>query len=69
MPLILRADERARWLDVSCELDSDDPLFAPVLKMPLRVQPVSRGVNNARNKAVDLMTPLGDGFLLTAGAE
>jgi putative SOS response-associated peptidase YedK len=66
MPLILGADERARWLDVSCELDSEDPLFAPVLKVPLRVQPVSRGINNARNKAVELMAPTGDGFLLGA---
>jgi putative SOS response-associated peptidase YedK len=66
MPLILVADERARWLDVSCELDSDDPLFAPALKVPLCVQPVSRGINNARNKAVEFMAPTGDGYLLGA---
>ena len=64
MPLMLTGEERARWLEVSRELDADDPLFSPILKMPLRVQPVSRAVNNARNKAVELMSPTEDGFLL-----
>jgi putative SOS response-associated peptidase YedK len=66
MPVMLRADERERWLDVSRPLAADDPLFRPVLKMPLRARPVSRGVNNARNKQVELMAPTGDGFVMAA---
>lgn len=68
MPVILRGDERERWLDTSQILTAEDPLFAPVLKVPLRVQPVSRGVNNARNKAAELMVPSDQGFRLAAGA-
>ena len=68
MPLVLRADERDRWLDVSQPLEADDPLFTPVLKMPLTVLPVSRGVNNARNKEPELMVPTGEGLSLAAGS-
>jgi putative SOS response-associated peptidase YedK len=68
MPLMLRADERSRWLDVSRPLDPEDPLFTPVLKMPLEVQPVSRGINNARSKDPALMIPTGDGLELSAGS-
>ena len=67
MPLLLRADERQRLLDVSSPLEEDDPLFTPMLKMPLRVRPVSRDINSARNKDVALMAPAGDGFLLAPG--
>ena len=69
MPLMLTGEERARWLDVSRELDADDPLFSPGLKMPLRMQPVSRAVNSARNKSVELMAPVGKGFPLRSSGE
>ena len=68
MPVLLGADECERWLDVSAPIARDDPLFTPVLKRPFRVQPLSRAVNNARNKDVALMAPTGEGFRLAAGA-
>jgi putative SOS response-associated peptidase YedK len=68
MPVMLRADERERWLNVSKPLEADDPLFSPVLKQPLRIQPVSRGVNSARNKDPQLVESIGEGFELAVGS-
>jgi putative SOS response-associated peptidase YedK len=68
MPVMLRADERETWLNVSQPIEADDPLFSPVLKLPLRIQPVSRGVNNARNKDPRLIETVGEGFELAAGS-
>ena len=67
MPLLLVGSERERWLDCSAELATDDPLFAPALKLPLIATPVSRGLNNARNKDPALLELGGDPLLLAAG--
>ena len=64
MPLMLVGGERQRWLDVSSTPAANDPLFAPTLKLPLRATPISRGVNNARNKAVDLLSATGEPLLI-----
>jgi len=60
MPLVLVGEERDRWLDAEHEVAGDDPLFQPLLKRPLRATPISRGVNNARNKAPDLLAASGE---------
>lgn len=62
MPLMLVGGERDRWLDVSTEVAANDPLFVPALKLPMVAVPVSRGLNNARNKDLSLLEPVGDGL-------
>jgi putative SOS response-associated peptidase YedK len=60
MPVMLHGDERLRWLDCAVEIRANDPLFEPRLKFELSAVPISRGVNNARNKEWDLLEPIGD---------
>ncbi|MEM0954274.1 MAG: SOS response-associated peptidase [Pseudomonadota bacterium] len=60
MPLMLVGEERQRWLDAETPPAANDPLFAPMLKLPLRATPISRGVNNARNKELELLEPVGE---------
>lgn len=67
MPLMLFDDERDRWLDAETEVAADDRLFSPLLKRRLRATPVSRGINNARNKEPGLLQPVGDALLLGGG--
>jgi len=66
MPVILTTEEQSRWLDCTQVLAANDPLFAPRLKQALRVQSISRGVNNARNKELALLQPEGELLLLAA---
>lgn len=66
MPVLLTPDEWPRWLDCARPLDADDPLMAPKLKTNLRVVPISRGVNNARNKDENLLEPRGNVQVLCA---
>ena len=68
MPLLLDRDEYPRWLDNSRPIATDDPLFRHALKMPLRLQPISRAVNNARNKDPRVLEPGGDLVELRPGA-
>jgi putative SOS response-associated peptidase YedK len=67
MPLLLGRDEYPRWLDNSRRIDPDDTLFRRELKMDLRLQPVSRAVNNARNKDPRALEPIGEVVELRAG--
>jgi putative SOS response-associated peptidase YedK len=60
MPLLLVGEERDRWLDVDSEVAADDPLFQPLLKRRMTATPVSRGINNARNKEPSLLEPTGE---------
>ena len=64
MPVMLGAEEQRRWLDCSGELAADDPLFEPRLKQALSVQAISRQVNNARNKGLELLQPEGEALVL-----
>ena len=59
MPLLLVGEERDRWLDATSEVAIDDPLFQPLLKRRMIATPVSRGINNARNKEPELLEPTG----------
>ena len=60
MPLLLTAGERDRWLDNSHPIAADDLIFRRELKMPLRLQPLSRAVSNARNKDLQVLQGTGD---------
>ena len=64
MPVILAGDECERWLDCSADIAANDSLFAPRLKFEMSALPISRGVNNARNKELELLDPVGEGLSL-----
>jgi putative SOS response-associated peptidase YedK len=68
MPLLLAAEECERWLDNSTPVAANDPLFSARLKMPLRLQPLSRAVSNSRNKSMDVLQGEGDVIELSPGA-
>jgi putative SOS response-associated peptidase YedK len=69
MPVVLAADEWARWLDCSAPVAANDPLFAPRLKSALIACPLSRGVNNARNKEPELLAPAGSPIRLDGASD
>mgnify|MGYP001822411480 CR=1 FL=1 len=60
MPVLLAPDEWGRWLDNATPVAADDPLLAPGLKYPLRLQPLSRAVSNARNKDIKVLEGTGE---------
>lgn len=60
MPVLLDASESERWLDNSQPVAPEDSLFAPLLKESWILQPLSREVNNARNKNPADMAGLGE---------
>jgi putative SOS response-associated peptidase YedK len=60
MPVLLTAGECERWLDHTHTIAPDDTLFRAELKMPLRLQPLSRAVSNARNKDLQVLQGMGD---------
>lgn len=59
MPVILAGEECQRWLDTSQAIPPDDAIFRSELKQPLRLQPLSRAINNARSKEPQLLEPTG----------
>ncbi len=67
MPLVLVGEERDRWLAAGQEVAPDDPLFQPLLKRPLRATPISREVNNARNKSPGLLVAAGEPLTIGSG--
>lgn len=60
MPVLLAAAERERWLDNGQRIDSDDGLFAPVLKEPLRLVALDQRVGNSRIKDPALLDARGE---------
>jgi putative SOS response-associated peptidase YedK len=67
MPLLLAPDEYDRWLDNSREIPPRDPIFRHELKVALQLQPISRAVGNARNKAPGVLERVGEPVRLPAG--
>jgi putative SOS response-associated peptidase YedK len=67
MPVMLVGAEQQRWLDCEQEIAANDKLFASHLKQALRIEPISPGVNNARNKELELLSPTGEALLVGAG--
>lgn len=68
MPVLLAANETERWLDNAQALPADDPIFRSELKCTWRLRPLSRQLNNARNKSEDLLRGEGDELLLRDGS-
>lgn len=66
MPVMLVGDELDQWLNCEHRLPAELPLFRPQLKQNLLVTPISRGVNNARNKELELLAPTGAATRLAA---
>jgi putative SOS response-associated peptidase YedK len=66
MPVMLSQGDLERWLDNSHAIADDDPLFAPRLREPLRLQPIDRAVGNARNKDPGCLQVAGDAMNLRA---
>ena len=64
MPVILNADERARWLDNRQAIAPDDAIFRSELKAPLLLQPLSRAVSNSRNKNPEALAGVGEEITL-----
>lgn len=64
MPVLLSADETARWLDNSKPVAADDPIFRSELKCDWHLRPLSRQVGNSRNKSEDLLRGEGDELVL-----
>lgn len=65
VPVMLTLAEARRWLDNDYRIAPEDPLFAPVIKFPLRLAPVSRAVGNARNKRAEDQALTGEGVELS----
>lgn len=68
MPVVLDRDECSRWLDNTQAVSADDPLFRSELKQPWRLQRLSRGISNARNKNPSDMEGLGEVIELRRGS-
>jgi putative SOS response-associated peptidase YedK len=66
MPVMLAAGDRDRWLEPGEPVAADDPIFESRLREDLSVVPVSRGINNARNKQAELIEPCGEVRVLAA---
>ncbi|RLQ21953.1 SOS response-associated peptidase [Seongchinamella sediminis] len=64
MPVVLDAQEQARWLDNSQLIAAKDPLFRSELKQQWRLSPLSREVGNARNKSEDLLRAVAEAVVL-----
>ena len=58
MPVILRPDEAAGWLDPARGVDELKRLLRPYPGDALRAYPVSRAVNNSRNQGRELIDPV-----------
>jgi putative SOS response-associated peptidase YedK len=67
MPVMLAANECERWLDNSRSVDAEDPIFRSELKSGLTLVPLGKAVGNSRNKAVDLLAPVGGVVKLEPG--
>jgi putative SOS response-associated peptidase YedK len=60
MPVLLTPAEQLRWLDNNRPIALNDAIFRSELKMPLRLQSLSRAVGNARNKDPAVLGGLGE---------
>ena len=67
MPVMLQREEIPRWLDNSAVIVDGDPVFAPILKQPLHVQPLDRAISRSTNKSPSLLGGLGDRTVLAPG--
>ncbi len=66
MPVMLSSDEYETWLNCEQPLAADTPLFRPELKQDLKISALSREVNHAGNKDLELLSPQSDSIHLAA---
>lgn len=67
MPVILQANDFSEWLDPQREIDNAEHFFKPQLPIAVRLSPLDKAVNNARNKDLVLLEPVAEGELVKAG--
>ncbi len=58
MPVILRRDAYALWLDARTPMATIDGVAGAAVEVSLDVHPVSKRVNNARNEGPELLDPI-----------
>ncbi|HKI73872.1 MAG TPA: SOS response-associated peptidase [Pseudomonadales bacterium] len=68
MPVCLSVSEAQTWMDPDADETTLKQLFAPIIRMPIAVTPVSTFVNNARNKDERCVEPLGESEHLAVGS-
>lgn len=51
MPLILDDSGQARWLDIACQEQALAPILGSHSAEPFEIYPISKAVNNSRNKS------------------
>jgi putative SOS response-associated peptidase YedK len=61
MPLILRPEDEAGWLDAALAADDALLLLGSSANALLQKQPVSRAVNSTRNQGPDCVTAVDPG--------
>ncbi len=67
IPVHLTQAEVDVWLDGSAHAQNLQGLLSPRVKVPLQLTPVSRYVNNARNKTALCLAPAGTGRTVVPG--
>src|SRR5262245_50229123 len=55
MPLILREEDFAAWLDVTAQHQAVDALLRPYAAAKMECYPVSTAVNNVRNETMECL--------------
>lgn len=64
MPVMIRADEMATWVDPNTSTEEAIGLTQPRLAMPLRLSTVGKGVGNSRNKAAETLHAEGESIVI-----
>jgi len=59
MPVMLGPEDFGAWLDPLAEIADPAHFFTPRLPAPVTIAPLDRAVNNARNKSLALLQPVG----------
>lgn len=63
-PVMLTLNDFSSWLDPARQIDNPEHYFKPRLPGPLRVAPVSKAINNARNKDERAMVAEAEGEVI-----
>lgn len=64
MPVIVSSADASRWLDPGAEIAANDPVFVANLQTGLKVTPLSRKVNNARHRDLNVLEAAGEAVFL-----
>lgn len=64
MPVLLDLNDYNSWLDPQRPIENPEHFFRPRLPGPVRVAPLNKAVNNARNKEFELLEPVEEGSVI-----